>query len=241
MRYSTSRRFYAPAGGIVRNCTVLGLVLLAVGLAIGLVVAPTDSEQGDAYRIVFVHAPAAWMSMLMFAVMAFWAALGLLLQTPLSLMTVRALAPTGALMTFVALWTGSLWGKPVWGTWWTWDARLSAELTLMALYLGFLALQAVVADETRADKAGAVLALVGVVQVPVVYYSVHRWQAPNPGVSVDTLLAPALSGPVLVGLLVMVAAFWTLCIAASMHRLRSIILERERGAGWVRKLGEVGS
>ena len=136
-----------------------------VGLYIGFFVAPTDAQQGEAYRIIFIHVPAAWMSMFLYVVMAFWAGVGLGLQHA-ALVDDGAprIAPTGALLTFLALWTGALWGKPMWGTWWVWDARLTSELILLFLYIGFMSLQAAIDDPRRADKAGAVLALVGVDQ-----------------------------------------------------------------------------
>ena len=159
----------------------LALLLRLVGLYIGFFVAPTDCQQGEAYRIIFIHVPAAWMSMFIYLVMAFWAALGLVFNTRLSSMMAQALAPTGALFTFLALWTGALWGKPIWGTWWVWDARLTSELILLFLYLGFMALQAAIDDPRRADRAGALLALVGVVNVPIIYFSVQVVEHPAPG------------------------------------------------------------
>src|SRR5207253_11026784 len=118
----------------------------------------------------FIHVPAAWMSMFLYVLIALWSAVGLALQTRLSAMMARALAPTGALFTFIALWTGSLWGKPTWGTWWVWDARLTSELILLFLYLGYIALVEAIDDVRRADKAGALLALVGAVNVPIIYF-----------------------------------------------------------------------
>ena len=126
---------------------------MIAGLYISFFVAPTDAQQGEAYRIIFIHVPAAWMSMFIYVVMAMWAGIGLAFNTRLSSMVASALAPTGALMTFIALWTGSLWGKPMWGTWWVWDARLTSELILLFLYFGFMSLQAAIDDPRRADKA----------------------------------------------------------------------------------------
>ena len=157
-----------------------------------MLIAPTDFQQGDAYRIIFIHVPAAWMSMLIYVVMAFWAGLGLVLNTRLSSMLATALAPTGALMTFIALWTGALWGKPTWGTWWVWDARLTSELLLLFLYLGFMALQAAADDPRRADRAGAIVALVGVVNVPIIYFSVKWWNTLHQGSTINMTKAPTL-------------------------------------------------
>src|SRR6185503_2313078 len=160
--YASPQTFYPLAGTLARICAVLAVALALAGLYIGFFVAPTDAQQGEAYRIIFIHVPAAWMSMLIYVVMALWAAVGLAFNTRLSGMMASAVAPTGALFTFIALWTGSLWGKPTWGTWWVWDARLTSELILLFLYFGFLGLHAAIDDARRADRACAVLALVGV-------------------------------------------------------------------------------
>jgi heme exporter protein C len=213
---------------------VLGLA----GLYIGLFVAPTDFQQGEAYRIIFIHVPAAWMSMFIYVVMAFWCAVGLALNTRLSFMMALALAPTGALMTCIALWTGSLWGKPTWGTWWVWDARLTSELILLFLYIGFLSLHAAIDDVRRADKAAALLVLVGVVNVPIIYFSVKWWNTLHQGASVSLTRAPSMAATMLTGMLLMALAAWMYSIAASLMRVRAIILEREADADWVRALGE---
>jgi len=213
-------------------------LLALAGLTIGLLLAPTDFQQGDAYRIIFVHVPAAWLSMLIYVAMAFWAGVGLVLNTRLSAMMASALAPTGALFTFLALWTGALWGKPTWGAWWVWDARLTSELLLLFLYIGFMALQAAIPDPRRADRAGALVALVGVVNVPVIYFSVQWWNTLHQGASVSLRSAPSMAAPMLLGMLVMTLALWAYAIGAVLQRLRAIVLERERHAAWVpRHLG----
>ena len=147
-------------------------------------------------------------------------------------MMARAVAPTGALFTFIALWTGSLWGKPMWGAWWVWDARLTSELILLFLYLGFMALQAAVDDPRRADRAGAVLALVGVVNVPIIYFSVKWWNTLHQGASVSLSKAPSMATPMLLGMLVMALGFWAYCIAVTLARTRLVLLERERHTAW---------
>jgi heme exporter protein C len=179
------------------------------------------------------------MSMFIYLVMAFWAGVGLTFNTRLSHMMATALAPTGALFTFVALWTGSLWGKPTWGTWWVWDARLTSELILLFLYFGFMALQAAIDEPRRADRAGAVLALVGVVNIPIIYFSVQWWNTLHQGASVSLTAAPTMAATMLTGMLLMALAAWMYSIAVSLHRVRSIILERERGADWIAQ-GRVG-
>jgi len=169
-KYSSPASFYPLAGRLTPWFFAAAALFVIAGLYISFFVAPTDAQQGEAYRIIFIHVPAAWMSMFIYVVMAMWAGIGLAFNTRLSSMVASALAPTGALMTFIALWTGSLWGKPMWGTWWVWDARLTSELILLFLYFGFMSLQAAIDDPRRADKAGAVIALVGVVNVPIIYF-----------------------------------------------------------------------
>lgn len=210
-------------------------LLAALGLCVGLLIAPTDFQQGDAYRIIYIHVPAAWMSMFLYVVMAFWAGIGLVFNTRLSSMMAHAIAPTGALMTAIALWTGSLWGRPTWGAWWVWDARLTSELILLFLYLGYLALVSAIDDLRRADKASAVLALVGVVNVPIIYFSVQWWNTLHQGSSVSFTRSPSMAADMLTGMLLMVFAFWAYAIAASLLRVRCVILQRERG-GWLQQL-----
>ncbi len=239
-KYAAPARFYGLAGKAVRWLGMLAAVLGALGLAIGLGVAPTDAQQGDAYRIIFVHVPAAWMSMVIYLAMALWAGIGLVFNARLASMLATALAPTGALMTFIALWTGALWGKPTWGTWWVWDARLTSELILLFLYLGYLSLHAAIDDSRRADRATAVLALVGSVNVPIIYFSVQWWNTLHQGASVSLGSAPSMTGPMLAGMLVMALALWCYCIAVVLARARVIVLERERHTAWVaRELGWV--
>jgi len=227
-RYSSPQTFFPLAGKLVPWFAVAALLFAAAGLYLGFFVAPTDSQQGEAYRIIFIHVPAAWMSMFIYVVMAFWAGVGLTFNTRLSGMMASALAPTGALFTFLALWSGSLWGKPTWGTWWVWDARLTSELILLFLYFGFMALQAAIDDPRRADKAGAVLALTGVINIPIIYFSVQWWNTLHQGASVSLKSAPTMATTMFTGMLVMVLALWMYSIAASLMRVRCIILERER-------------
>ncbi|MDP1526700.1 MAG: heme ABC transporter permease CcmC [Rhodocyclaceae bacterium] len=217
----------------------LTAVFLIPGLWISFFVAPTDFQQGEGYRIIFIHVPAAWMSMFIYLVMATWAGLGLALNTRLSGMMAQALAPTGAIMAFLSLWTGALWGKPMWGAWWVWDARLTSALILFFLYIGFIALQAAIDDARRADKAGAILALVGVVNVPIIYFSVKWWNTLHQGASVSLTKAPTMATTMLWGMLLMALAFWMYSIAVALTRVRAIILEREAHTEWVKELDEV--
>ena len=225
--------FFPLAGKLIPWFSLLAGAFALSGLYVAFFVAPTDAQQGEAYRIIFIHVPAAWMSMFLYLVMAGWAAVGLVLNTRLSGMMASALAPTGALFTFVALWSGSLWGRPTWGTWWVWDARLTSELILLFLYLGFIALKSAIPDPSRADRAGAVLALLGVVNVPVIYFSVQWWNTLHQGASVSLTRAPSMAMTMLAGMLLMALAAWMYSIAATLSRLRAIILERERDLEWV--------
>ena len=184
-KYSSPTTFYPLAGKLVPWFGLAAALLTIWGLYIGFFQAPTDFQQGESYRIIFIHVPAAWMSMFIYLVMAAWAGVGLVFNTRLSSMMANALAPTGAMFTFVALVTGALWGKPTWGTWWAWDARMTSELILLFLYLGYMALHASIEDIRRADKACAVLALVGAVNVPIIYYSVRWWNTLHQGASVS--------------------------------------------------------
>ena len=184
-RYASPVSFFPVAKALARGFVVAAALLGAIGLWLGLIVAPTDAQQGEAYRIIFIHVPAAWMSMFIYAVMAGWAAVSLALNARLSAMMAQALAPTGALFTAIALVTGSLWGRPAWGTYWAWDARMTSELILLFLYLGYMALRQAIDDPRRADRASAVLALVGVVNLPIIYFSVVWWNTLHQGASVS--------------------------------------------------------
>jgi heme exporter protein C len=233
-KFASPQNFYSLAGRMWPWFAALAVVLTVVGLWISFFVAPTDAQQGEAYRILFVHAPASTMSMFIYLVMAGWAGFGLAFNTRLSGMMASALAPTGALFTFLSLATGALWGKPMWGAWWVWDARITSELILLFLYLGFLALQASIDDPRRADKASAVLALVGVVNIPIIYFSVYWWNTLHQGASIPFTRAPSVARPMLWGILTMTAAFWMYAIAIALARVRTIILERERHTEWVK-------
>ena len=235
-KYAAPSTFYPLAGRLIPWFYGAAAVLTVIGLYIGFFVAPTDFQQGEAYRIIFIHVPSAWMSMFVYLVMAFWAAIGLAFNTRLSSMMALALAPTGALMTFIALWTGALWGKPMWGTWWVWDARLTSELILLFLYIGFMALHASIDDPRRADRAAAVLAIVGAINVPIIYFSVQWWNTLHHGASVSLTNSPSMATTMLAGMLVMAVAFWMYCIGAALSRCRAIILERERNADWVKEV-----
>jgi heme exporter protein C len=233
-RYASPASFYPLAGRIGTASAMAAAMLALAGLWIGLVAAPTDATQGEAYRIIFIHVPTAWMAMFVYLVMALWSALALGFNTRLSAMMAEALAPSGALMAFLALWTGAFWGRPTWGTYWAWDARMTSTLILLFLYLGVIALRHAIADARRADRACAVLTLVGAVNVPIIYFSVRWWNTLHQGATVSLTSAPKMAATMLTGMLVMTVAAWCYCIAVSMVRVRAIMLEREAPAAWTR-------
>ena len=233
-KFASPQAFYPLAGKMIPWFWTLAAVFGIAGLYLGFLVAPSDAQQSEGYRIIFLHVPASWMSMFIYLVMAFWAGLGLAFNFRLSGMMATALAPTGALFAFLSLWTGALWGKPMWGTWWVWDARLTSELILLFLYVGFIALQSAIDDPRRADKAGAILALVGVVNVPIIYFSVKWWNTLHQGSSVSLTKSPSMAATMLWGMLLCALACWMYAIAVALMRVRTIMLEREQDTDWVR-------
>jgi heme exporter protein C len=208
--------------------------LIVAGLYGGLVLAPPDYQQGDGFRIVYVHAPAAWLSMFVYATMAAGAAVGLVWRIKLAHAVAAASAPVGASFTFLALATGAIWGKPMWGTWWVWDARLTSELILLFLYAGVMALRASIDDRDRADRAAAVLALVGVVNLPIIHYSVYWWNTLHQASTLTKIGKPSMAGDMLWPLLAMMFGFTLYFGAVLCLRLRAEILQRERDASWLK-------
>lgn len=225
-RLASPMVFHAFAGRLIPWFAVVAVVLALSGLWVGFKVAPTDHQQGEVYRIIFLHVPAAWMSMFLYLVAALHAALGLVFGTRLSPLMSRALAPTGAVFTAIALWTGAAWGKPTWGAWWVWDARLTSELILLFLYLSYLSLVSAIEDPRRADKAGAILLLAGVVNVPIIYFSVQWWSTLHQGSTIRFDAAPSMTHTMLAGMLLMTLACWAYSIAVALARVRCLITER---------------
>jgi len=236
-KYSAPTNFYALAGKLIPWFAWPAAILFGIGFYIGFFVAPTDAVQSEAYRIIFIHVPASILSMFIYLIMAGYAALGLIFKTRLSAMMASALAPTGALFAFISLWTGALWGKPMWGAWWVWDARLTSEMILLFLYLGFIALQASIEDPRRADRASALLAIVGSVNVPIIYYSVQWWNTLHQGSTIK-FSGTSMHVAMQQSMFIMLVACWLYAIAIALARVRSIILEREANTHWVKELGE---
>ena len=235
-RLAAPKFFYPFAGRLLPWLGVLAAVLLVIGAGWGLAVAPADYQQGDSYRIMFIHVPAAWLSMLTYMVLASGAFVFLVWRIKLADMLAKCCAPLGAAFTFLTLVTGSLWGKPMWGTWWVWDARLTSELILLFLYLGYIALQTAIEDRRAAARAGAVLAIVGVVNIPIIHYSVEWWSTLHQGATVTKFDKPSIATSMLIPLLMMTLAFKTLFAAALLVRTRCEILEFEQHTAWVRDL-----
>lgn len=231
-KYSSPQAFHPLAGKMIPWFSVAAALLIVIGLYIGFFVAPTDFQQGDSYRIIFVHVPAAWMSMFLYVIMAAWAGVGLGLNARPSFMMAQAIAPTGAMFTFIALLTGAMWGKPTWGAWWVWDARLTSELILLFQYIGIILLRAAIDDLRRADRASAVLALVGVVNVPIIYFSVRWWNTLHQGASVSMTASPKMATTMLTAMLIMTVGFWMYSFAVTLARVRCVILDRERQPMW---------
>ncbi|MEP7261264.1 MAG: heme ABC transporter permease CcmC [Usitatibacter sp.] len=233
--FSAPATFYRLAGTMAPFFFAAALITGIAGMYMGFVVAPTDAQQGEVYRVIFIHVPAAWMSMFAYFVMACYGAMSLTFNTRLAAMMARALAPTGAMFTFVALVTGAFWGRPTWGTYWVWDARLTSELVLLFLYLGFIALANAFEDPRRGDRAAALLALIGLVNLPIIYFSVQWWNTLHQGSSVN-FKGTSMHVAMLWSMLLMAICFWMYAIGASLVRVRTIILERERRTQWVRNL-----
>ncbi len=230
--FASPWRFHALAGRLVAPLLGLAALLALPGLWLGFVSTPADAVQGEGYRIIYLHVPASWMAMWVYALMAFWSALGLVWRTRVSHMMSHALAPTGAVFAALSLVTGALWGQPMWGTWWVWDARLTSSLLLFFLYLGYLMLLRAYDDPQRADKSCALLAVLGVVNLPLIYFSVRWWNTLHQGASI-TPGQSHMATPMLVALLLMCAAAWAYTAATALYRVRGLIEQREaQAASW---------
>jgi heme exporter protein C len=235
-KLASPRYFYEISGRMLPWLGGVTAVLLVVGLYWGLVLAPPDYQQGESYRIIFIHVPSAWMSLFVYMVMAVSAGIALVWNMKLADVIAAACAPLGASFTFLALVTGMLWGKPMWGTYWQWDPRLTSELILLFLYLGVIALRAAIEDPRTAARASGLLTLVGVVNIPIIHYSVVWWSSLHQGPTISKLDAPSIHLSMLLPLLIMAVAFTLYFAAVVLMRARCEVLERERRSAWVREL-----
>lgn len=232
-KFASPKWFYSLSERILPGLALVSLILFTVGAVWGLVWSPPDYQQGDSVRIIYIHVPTAFLSMAVYVWIALAAAIGLVWRLKLAYVFAKCSAPVGAAFTFLALVTGSLWGKPMWGSWWEWDARLTSELILLFLYFGLIALQQAIDDQNSADRATGLLALVGVVNIPIIHYSVIWWNTLHQGPSISKMGAPSIDGSMLWPLLIMIVAFLFIAITNILMRMQNEILLRERHAAWV--------
>lgn len=235
-RFGSSPFVYRTANWLAPVFGIGAAVCILVGLYLGLVVAPADYEQGDSYRIIFVHVPSAWMSMFVYMVMATSSAVFLIWRMKLADIVAWASAPIGASFTLIALVTGAFWGKPMWGTYWIWDARLTSELLLLFIYLGYMALRSSIEQPQTAARAAAILAVVGVVNIPIIHFSVEWWNTLHQPATISKLDKPSMHISMLRPLLLMVAGFQLLYFYQLMVRVKTGILQREARTAWVAEL-----
>ncbi len=235
-RFGSPPHFYRLAGQWLPWLSAIFAVLLLAGLYGGLVWAPADYQQGDSFRIIYVHVPAAWMSMFIYVVMAFCGIVILVWRMKMAEIVLSCSAPIGASFTFLALVTGSLWGKPMWGTYWVWDARLTSELILLFLYLGVIGLHGAIDDKRVAARAVAILSIVGVVNIPIIHFSVEWWNSLHQGATVTKFDKPSIDLRMLIPLLLMALAFQVYYLIALFQSVRAELLQRERNSRWVEEL-----
>jgi len=238
-KFGSPPHFYRIAGKWLPWLGILFALLLVAGLYGGLVLAPPDYQQGDSYRIIFIHVPSAWMSLFIYVVMAFCGIVIIVWRMKLAEVVLISSAPIGASFTFLALVTGSLWGKPMWGAWWVWDARLTSELILLFLYLGVIGLYNAIEDKRVAARAVAILTIVGVVNIPIIHYSVMWWNTLHQGPTITKFDTPSIHWSMLIPLLLMALAFQVYYLLTLFRRCRAELLQRERNSKWVEELSEI--
>jgi len=235
-KLGSPRYFYSISDALIPWLGGLCLVFMLAGLYFGLLDSPADYQQGDSVRIMYVHVPSAWMSLFVYVVMAGAGAIGLIWRMKIADVMVASAAPVGAAFTFLALVTGAIWGKPMWGTWWVWDARLTSELVLLFLYFGIIALRAAIDDPRTAARACAVLALVGGINIPIIHYSVEWWNTLHQPATISKFDKPSLHVSMMIPLLIMALAFKLYFATTLLMRARCEVLEREKNSTWVREL-----
>jgi heme exporter protein C len=230
------RWFYQISGRFLPWLMALSLVLLVTGIIWGLAFAPMDYKQGNSFRIIYIHVPAAFISLAGYYIMAIAGAIALIWRMKMADIMMRACAPIGAAMTFIALVTGAIWGKPTWGTWWVWDARITSMLILFFLYLGVMALSQAYQRVELGTKAAAILALVGTVNIPIIYKSVDWWYSLHQPATLKLTQKPSMAPEMLWPLLIMIAGFYLFYAVLLILHSRAEILHREQRTQWVREL-----
>lgn len=235
-RFASPPHFYRIAGTLSAWLLWPSVLLIAIGTYGGLVLAPPDYQQGDAFRIIYVHVPSAYLSTMIYALMAVASAIGLIWRIKLAHAVAASAAPIGASFTALALASGMLWGKPMWGAYWAWDPRLTSELILLFIYFGYISLRASFEDVNKADRASGVLAVVGVINLPIIHYSVIWWSSLHQGPTIKKLGSPSIVGDMLWPLLTMILAFTLFFAAILLFRVKAEVLEREKNSRWVRDL-----
>lgn len=239
-RLASPKQFYQLINRLIPWLIISCSVLFLIGLSYALWFSPPDYQQGHAVRIMYLHVPSAIMSVAIYSYMAFLAILTLVWRIKIAGMLMGLCAPIGAMMTFLALLTGSIWGKPMWGTWWVWDARLTSELILLFIYLGIIALKQSITPYQRSDKAVAIMVLVGVVDLPIIHYSVNWWNTLHQTSSFSLFAKPSIASSMLFPLLCMLSAFFCYFLLALALAAKTELLKRERKSNWVTYLIDTG-
>lgn len=234
--FLSTKTFYASTTPLIPWIMLAFILCFSYGLIDGLFIAPADYQQGDGFRIIYVHVPSAFTSMAIYLIMAIAAFITLVWRVKIAAICMSCSAQIGAWFTFLALVTGSIWGKPMWGTWWIWDARLTSMLILFFLYLGFIALQSVITDQQNRERASAVIALVGVINLPIIHYSVIWWNTLHQGPTLSRFAKPTIAPAMLYPLLAMIAAFMLFYGLIVLLRMRNQILLREKKSLWVQEV-----
>jgi heme exporter protein C len=234
-RFLSLKAFYATSSALLPWLITAFSLCFLYGVIDGLFIAPADYQQGDGFRIIYVHVPSAFTAMAIYSVMAISGIITLVFRMKIAAICMSVSASIGAWFTFLALVTGSIWGKPMWGTWWIWDARLTSVLILLFLYFGFIALQSVISDQQSRDRAGAIMAIVGVINLPIIHYSVIWWNTLHQGPTLSKFAAPSIAPDMLHPLLAMIAAFLLFYAIILLLRMRNQILLREIKSQWIKE------
>jgi heme exporter protein C len=234
-KFLSPKSFYTTSNTLLPWLIAAFFVFFIYGILAGLFIAPADYQQGDGFRIIYVHVPSAFTAMAVYLMMAICGVLTLVFRLKITAMCMSASAKIGASFTFLALVTGSIWGKPMWGTWWIWDARLTSVLILLFLYFGFIALQSIITDSNNRDRAGAIMAIVGVINLPIIHYSVIWWNTLHQGPTISKFAAPSIAPSMLHPLLAMIVAYFLFYAVILLVRMRSQILVREMKSQWLKE------